>query len=54
MNSLVKRSEIEGRFNEIVGFAELEEFIDQPFRTYSSGMQVRLSSRTAAMTGWKA
>lgn len=36
------RREIEQRFDEIVGFAEVESFIDTPVKFYSSGMQVRL------------
>jgi ABC-type polysaccharide/polyol phosphate transport system ATPase subunit len=30
------------RFDEIVAFSELEEFIDEPVRTYSTGMYMRL------------
>jgi lipopolysaccharide transport system ATP-binding protein len=36
------RGEIRDRLDEIVAFAELEEFIDTPIKRYSSGMQVRL------------
>ena len=36
------RDEIEQRVREIVEFAELEEYIDQPLKTYSTGMGVRL------------
>ena len=36
------RAEIRKRFDEIVGFAELEQFIDTPIKRYSSGMFVRL------------
>ena len=35
--------EVNDRFDEIVSFAELEEFIDMPVRTYSSGMSMRLA-----------
>jgi ABC-type polysaccharide/polyol phosphate transport system ATPase subunit len=35
--------EVDARFDDIVAFAELEEFIDMPVRTYSSGMQMRLA-----------
>jgi ABC-type polysaccharide/polyol phosphate transport system ATPase subunit len=43
----LNRKEIEKRFDQIVGFAELESFIDAPVRTYSSGMYVRLGFSVA-------
>jgi ABC-type polysaccharide/polyol phosphate transport system ATPase subunit len=36
------KDQIARRFDEIVAFAELEDFIDSPLKHYSSGMQVRL------------
>ena len=44
----MKRREIERRFDEIVAFAQLEEVIDAPVKTYSSGMRVRLGYSVAA------
>lgn len=38
----VTRRDIERRFDEIVDFAEIEDFIDTPVKFYSSGMYVRL------------
>jgi len=46
MLGLSKR-EIAHRFEEIVAFAELEEFIDAPVKTYSSGMYMRLGFAVA-------
>jgi len=42
------RREIASRFDRIVRFAELEEFLDAPVKTYSSGMAVRLGFSIAA------
>ncbi len=39
----LKNSEINARFSEIEKFADIGEFIDQPVKTYSSGMFVRLA-----------
>jgi ABC-type polysaccharide/polyol phosphate transport system ATPase subunit len=46
MLGLSKR-EIGKRFDEIVAFAELEDFIDAPVKTYSSGMYMRLGFAVA-------
>jgi ABC-type polysaccharide/polyol phosphate transport system ATPase subunit len=43
----MRRAEVRERFAEIVDFAELRPFIDQPLRTYSWGMQVRLAFSVA-------
>jgi ABC-type polysaccharide/polyol phosphate transport system ATPase subunit len=40
--------EVNQRFDEIVAFAELEDFVDMPVRTYSSGMQMRLAFAVAS------
>ena len=38
----LSKKEIDNKLEEIVDFAEIEEFIDSPAQTYSSGMRVRL------------
>jgi ABC-2 type transport system ATP-binding protein len=43
----LSRRDIDTRFDEIVGFAELEKFIDMQVRHYSSGMYVRLGFAVA-------
>ena len=42
------RREIERKFDEIVAFAEVEQFLDTPVKRYSSGMYVRLAFAVAA------
>jgi len=44
------RREVRERFDAIVEFAELREFIDEPMRTYSSGMWARLGFAVAVHT----
>jgi lipopolysaccharide transport system ATP-binding protein len=44
----MKRSEIASKFDEIVAFAEVEQFIDTPVKHYSSGMYMRLAFAVAA------
>jgi lipopolysaccharide transport system ATP-binding protein len=42
------RSEIQGRFDEIVDFAGVEKHLDEPVKHYSSGMYMRLAFAVAA------
>jgi lipopolysaccharide transport system ATP-binding protein len=44
----MKRTEIDQKFDEIVSFAEVPEFIDTPVKRYSSGMYLRLAFAVAA------
>ncbi len=44
----MKREEISKKFDEIVDFAEIENFLDTPVKRYSSGMYVRLAFAVAA------
>lgn len=43
----LRRQEVAKRFDSIVAFAELEDFIDSPLRIYSLGMQMRLAFAVA-------
>src|SRR5262249_52341717 len=44
----MRKAEIKKRFDEIVAFAEVEQFLDTPVKRYSSGMYVRLAFAVAA------
>ena len=46
----LSRAEIRRRLDDIIGFAELERFIDVPVKHYSSGMYVRLAFSIAVHT----
>ena len=39
----LKKAQIDAKFDAIAAFADIDEFIDQPVKTYSSGMMVRLA-----------
>jgi lipopolysaccharide transport system ATP-binding protein len=43
----LSQNEIESKFDEIAAFADIGDFIDQPVKTYSSGMFVRLAFAVA-------
>ncbi len=43
----LSKKEIDRRIDEIIAFSELEEFMDNPVRTYSSGMYMRLAFAVA-------
>ena len=44
----MSKREIDARFDEIVAFSEIEQFLDTPVKRYSSGMYVRLAFAVAA------
>src|SRR5204863_10116234 len=44
---VMRKADIERRFDEIVAFAEIEKFIDTPVKRYSTGMYVRLAFAVA-------
>jgi lipopolysaccharide transport system ATP-binding protein len=44
----MRKTEIVSKFDEIVAFAEVEQFLDTPVKHYSSGMYVRLAFAVAA------
>ena len=44
----MRKSEIASKFDEIVSFSELENFVDTPVKHYSAGMSVRLAFAVAA------
>jgi ABC-type polysaccharide/polyol phosphate transport system ATPase subunit len=44
----MRKREIDAKFDQIVAFSEVEEFLDTPLKFYSSGMMVRLGFAVAA------
>ena len=44
----MKRAEIDRKFDEIVAFSEIEQFLDTPVKRYSSGMYTRLAFSVSA------
>ena len=44
----LSEKQVQQRLDRIISFAEIEDFIDMPVRTYSSGMQLRLAFAVAA------
>ncbi len=44
----MRKADIEARLDEIIGFSEIEEYIDTPVKRYSSGMKLRLGFSVAA------
>jgi ABC-type polysaccharide/polyol phosphate transport system ATPase subunit len=44
----LSEKQVQQRLDRVISFAEIEDFIDMPVRTYSSGMQLRLAFAVAA------
>jgi lipopolysaccharide transport system ATP-binding protein len=45
----LSKEQVRGRLDEIISFSELEDFLDMPVRTYSTGMQMRLGFSVATV-----